>query len=547
VSALLPLPVLLPLLGAALALLLGRHHRAQRVTSVVVLAAVVVIAAVLLARTAADGTVAITVGGWPSGIGISLVTDRLSALMLLTSTVVTLVVMLFSVGEGSASDDEDAEQRARDDEDAEESERDGGSRTPVSIYHPTYLILSAGVSIAFLAGDLFNLFVGFEVLLAASYVLLTLGGTKARIAAGTTYILVALLSSFVFLTGLGLVYAATGTLSMAELPERLAELPPSVSLVLHLVLLTAFGIKAAVFPLSAWLPDSYPTAPAPVTAVFAGLLTKVGVYAIFRTQTLLFPSEPGDAVSRVLLVLSVLTMVVGALGAIAQRDLKRVLSFTLVSHIGYMIFGVALGTELGLAGAIFYVVHHIVVQTALFLVSGLVEERAGTTSLERLGGLAAVAPGTAVLFLLPALNLAGIPPFSGFIGKVVLLRAGVDDGGVLAMTAVVAAVVTSLLTLLAVARVWAKIFWSGVPEGDDRPASSGAATLTRRLPRAMVAPTAAVVALTVAITAFAGPITSITLDAARDITGTDYVDAVTHGGAPDEDLMTDVLSSADQP
>ena len=222
------------------------------------------------------------------------------------------------------------------------------------------------------------------------------------------------------------------------------------------MLLIAFCIKAAVFPLSAWLPDSYPTAPAPVTAVFAGLLTKVGVYAIIRTQTLLFP---GGALDDLLMWAGLATMVMGILGAVAQTDIRRMLSFTLVSHIGYMVFGIALGTAAGLAGAIFYVAHHIAIQTTLFLVAGLVERQGGSTSVDRLGGLAKRSPLLAVLFFVPAMNLAGIPPLSGFIGKLGLLEAGVADGSPLALTLVAGGVVTSLLTLLAVARVWTRAFW----------------------------------------------------------------------------------------
>ena len=177
-------------------------------------------------------------------------------------------MLVFAVGQGAA---------------------DGDEETPISIFHPTFLVLIAGVANAFLAGDLFNLYVGFEILLTASYVLLTLGGSAPRIRAGITYIVVSLLSSLIFLAAIALVYAATGTVNMAQLAVRLAELPEGTQLLLQSMLLIAFAIKAAVFPLSAWLPDSYPTAPAPVTAVFAGLLTKVGVYAIIRTQTLLFP------------------------------------------------------------------------------------------------------------------------------------------------------------------------------------------------------------------------------------------------------------------
>ena len=364
-ATVIPLPVLLPLLGAGLTLVLARRPTLQRAVSVTVLSAVVVIAALLLVAAVQSGPIVITVGSWPVPLGITLVVDPLSALMLLTSMTVTLAVLVYAIGQGVYDRDE---------------------ATPITIFHPTYLVLAAGVANAFLAGDLFNLYVGFEVLLMASYVLLTLGGSRSRVRAGVTYVVVNVVSSLIFLAGIALVYAAVGTLNLAQISVRMADVSPGTALTIHLVLLTAFGIKAAVFPLSAWLPDSYPTAAAPVTAVFAGLLTKVGVYSIIRMETLVFPDS--DVTQTVLLVAAGLTMLVGALGAIAQADIKRVLSFTLVSHIGYMIFGIALATPLGVAGAVFYVVHHITVQATLFCVVGLIEGVGGSTSVTRLGGLA---------------------------------------------------------------------------------------------------------------------------------------------------------------
>jgi multicomponent Na+:H+ antiporter subunit D len=547
VESLLPLPVLLPLLGAGAALVLAGRPTIQRWVSVGVLSAVVVVAAVLVAG-AAERPRVVTVGSWPAPLGITLVADQLSTIMLLTSMSVTLLVLLYAIGQGTSDDD---------------------SRTPVSIFHPTYLVLAAGVANAFLSGDLFNLYVGFEVLLMASYVLLTLGGTRSRVRAGLTYVVVNVVSSLIFLAGIALVYAAVGTLNLAQISERMAAVPAGTQLTIHLVLLTAFGIKAAVFPLSAWLPDSYPTAAAPVTAVFAGLLTKVGVYSIIRTQTLLFP---GDTVARdILMVAALLTMVIGALGAIAQDDIKRVLSFTLVSHIGYMIFGVALGTAAGVGAAVFYVVHHITVQATLFCVAGLVERVGGSTSTTRLAGLAAASPLLAVLYFVPAINLGGIPPLSGFVGKLGLIEAGVQDGSVLAWFLVGGAVLTSLLTLYAMAKVWVLAFWRprdqlpvehpedaevndlDVADDPDRRypvmigagrgrtgaesysgallgAPSAVADREREvvaLPRAMTAATGALVAVGLALTVFAGPLYSLTDRAAADLTArTPYVQAV---------------------
>lgn len=502
---LLPLPVVLPLLGAALTLMLGGWPRVQRGISVTVLTSTLAVAVVLLAVAYLDGPQVVRIGAWPPPVGIVLVADQLAALMLTVSTAVTLCVLLYSIGQGQG-----------------QGQGQGGETAPVTIYHPTYLVLTAGVTNAFLTGDLFNLFVGFEVLLAASYVLITLGGTGARIRAGTTYVLMSVLASMIFLGAVGMIYAATGTLNLAQLAGRLDALPDGVRLPLQLMLLLGFAVKAAVFPLSAWLPDSYPTAPAPVTAVFAGLLTKVGVYAIIRTETLLFPD--GQA-AELLLVAAGLTMVVGILGAVAQSDLKRLLSFTLVSHIGYMIFGVALSTVAGLSGAIFYVVHHITIQTTLFLVAGLVEQRAGSTELRRLGGLARVSPLLAVLFFIPAMNLAGIPPFSGFLGKVGLLQAGVASGGFLPLSLVAAGTVTSLLTLYAASRIWNIAFWRAPRMATAEPAV--------RLPKLMVGATAALVALGLVLTLAAGPLLAITAEAASDLRQrTPYLRTVLPEGEP---------------
>ncbi|WP_406067298.1 Na+/H+ antiporter subunit D [Micromonospora sp. NBC_01638] len=499
--ALVPLPVVVPLLGAALTLLLIGKPRLQRAISVLCLSGTLTVAVLLLVQAYRHGPVVVAVGGWPAPVGIVLVADQLAALMLVVSSAVTLCVLLYSIGQGRSEMSE---------------------ATPVAIFHPTYLVLTAGVTNAFLAGDLFNLFVGFEILLAASFVLITLGGTKTRIRTGSTYVLVSILSSMIFLAAVGLVYAATGTLNLAQLAGRLDDLPDDVRLALELMLLLAFAIKAAVFPLSAWLPDSYPTAPAPVTAVFAGLLTKVGVYAIIRTETLLFP---GGRVDVLLMVVAGLTMVIGILGAVAQSDLKRLLSFTLVSHIGYMIFGVALSTAAGLSGAIFYVVHHITIQTTLFLVAGLVEERAGSTDLRRIGGLARMAPLLGVLFFVPVMNLAGVPPFSGFLGKLGLLQAGVATGRPLPGVLVAAGTLTSLLTLYVASRVWNIAFWRAPRLATSQPAV--------RLPKLMVGATVALVALGLALTVLAGPLFDVTADAAADLRlRTPYVRAVLPDDVP---------------
>jgi multicomponent Na+:H+ antiporter subunit D len=494
-SALVPLLVTLPLIGAGIALVAGRHRKTQVVVSVSTLTLTLVISAILLvAVDAADTPIAVSVGGWPVPFGIVLYVDRLAALLVLVSSIVLLAVLLFSVGQGAA---------------------DGDDETPVTIFHPSYLILSAGIFNAFIAGDLFNLYVGFEILLVASYVLITLGSTENRIRTGVVYIVVSLVSSILFLASIATIYGALGTVNMAQIAERMTELPQDVQLILHLMLLLAFAIKAAVFPLSFWLPDSYPTAPAPVTAVFAGLLTKVGVYALIRTETQLFRDND---VNTLLLIVALATMIVGVLGAVAQAELKRILSFTLVSHIGYMVFGLAIATPLAIGATIYYMVHHIVVQTTLFLAIGLVERRAGSTSILRVRGLMRAAPVIAVLYFIPAVNLGGLPPFSGFIGKYALFDAAAEVGTPLMIVLIVGGIVTSLLTLYALMRAWNLAFWreeedsaeteSRIGYLGDAPAAA-VQTQRRATPKIMTAATAGMVAVTLALTVFAGPLYDI--------------------------------------
>ncbi|MFD7065292.1 Na+/H+ antiporter subunit D [Streptomyces sp. NPDC059906] len=443
-NALVPLPVVLPLCVTGLKLAIGpRLHRFQRFISIAVLGAVLVLSVVLMVAADRHGPLSVHLGDFAPPVGITLVADRLAGLMLTVSSAVTLLVLVYSLGQGMADRDDQA---------------------PVGVFHPAYLILVAGVSCTFLAGDLVNLYVGFEIMLVASFVLLTIGGTATRIRAGSTYVIISLFSSVLFLVAIAMTYAVAGTVNLAQLAQRLQEVPLGVRTLLEAMLLTVFAIKAAVFPLAAWLPDSYPTAPAPVTAVFAGLLTKVGVYSMLRTQTLLFP---GHRLGDLLMLAALASMVVGILGAVAQTDLKRVLSFTLISHIGYMVFGIALAGGGGISGAIVYVAHHITVQTTLFLVAGLIERRDGTTELTRLGGLARTAPLLAVLFFVPAMNLAGIPPLSGFIGKLGLMRAGVADGGGWAWALVAGSAATSLLTLYVMAKVWNLAFWREAPPGAE--------------------------------------------------------------------------------
>lgn len=487
-------PIVLPLAAAAISLGLGRFTRLRRVVGITALTATLAVSVALLMATRDGALVVAEVGGWESPLGITLVVDLFSAIMLTVSSTMLLAVLLYATGSPRTNDTE-------------------------LFFHPVYMVLAAGVSACFTTGDLFNLFVAFEVTLVASYVLITLGGSRAQVRHGTTYVVISLLASTLFITAVGLVYAATGSVNMADLAVRLPEIDPGLRSALGLLFLVVFGIKAAIFPLFFWLPDSYPTAAAPITAIFAGLLTKVGVYAIIRSQTLLFGS---DESSSLLLVVASLTMAVGVLGAIAQNDVKRILSFHIVSQIGYMIFGLGLFTTAGLAATVFYVVHHIVVKTTLFLVGGLIEERAGTGELRRLGGLQHSSPFIAALFLIPALSLAGVPPMSGFVAKLSLVQSGLAAG---ANVTVAVSLAVSILTLFSMTKIWAGAFW-GAPI-DPVPESAGQNDPETGLSALMVGSTAVLVAAGLAFVVFATPLYDLGQTAAAVMAdSTKYIEAV---------------------
>jgi len=320
-SWLLPVLVAGPLLGAALTLVFGRRLMPQRIVTLSVVAATAGGAIALLLHVDDHGPVTAQMGGWPAPLGITLIADRFSAIVLSVSTLMLMAVLVYAMA-----------QLGRDAIDW--------------WFHTKYLTLTAGVTLSLLTGDLFNLFVGFEVMLVSSYVLLTVRSTQREIRSTMSYVVINLVASALFLVTIAFTYGISGTMNLADLSMRLADVDPAANRTLSLLMLVVFGIKAALFPLFMWLPDSYPTAPTPVTAIFAGLLTKVGVFVIIRTQTLLFPA---DEPSGLLLFVAGATMTVGVLGAIAQNDVKRILSFHIVSQIGYMIMGLGLLSIAGLA------------------------------------------------------------------------------------------------------------------------------------------------------------------------------------------------------
>jgi multicomponent Na+:H+ antiporter subunit D len=361
-----------------------------------------------------------------------------------------------------------------------------------------------GVNGAFLAGDLFNLYVFFEVLLMASFVLLTLGGQPRQINGGIRYVVLNLLASVMFLMAAGVAYGTLGTLNMAHLAQRLDSAPEHIRLLLAGLLFVAYSSKAGLFPLFFWLPSSYHTTHPVVTAFFGGLLTKVGIYTLFRIFPLFFPDLLIEW-QTLILTIAGFTMLVGVFGAMSVRTIRRVLSFHIISQVGYMIMGLGaavsgnrLAVGFGMAAGILYIVHHMIVKTALLMAGGTVELEMGSGSLVngKLGGLVHRRPVLALIFFMAAISLAGVPPFSGFVSKLSLLQITLDTGH---WVVAGVSVLVSVLTLMSMARLWQGAFWG---EPSPQPIYPGA-PLTRRNGRLLtLGPIALLVAFSLSIGIF---------------------------------------------
>ncbi len=451
-SAWIPLVLFTPLVTGMLALVVperGRLRPAVGLAGSVIL----LLASIGLLASTADGRIAVYhFGAWPPPFAISYAADTLSALMIGVSAVVTLGTALFAFA-------------------------DVGRNSSRAGYHGFVYIMVFGVCAAFLTADLFHLFVAFEVLLIASFALVVLGGKRDQYEGGLKYVALNLFASLLFLSGIGLLYGMLGTLNLADLARLSAayEDPTKLSLA-GALLCAAFSIKAGLFPLYFWLPASYHVPGSAVSAIFAGLLTKVGVYALFRVVPLVFSAD-WSYFQAWLLPIANFTMVLGVFGAVTQKNLRRLLSFHIISQIGYIILGLALFTPLALAGAVVYLIHNILVKTNLFYIAGFIERLKGTGNLKYLGGLYKERPGLALLFLLAALSLGGLPPLSGFWAKYMVVRAALEAG---APVSAFFALFTGFFTLFCMMKVWTEVFWKKPPETGEVP---GEATTPSPLPR----------------------------------------------------------------
>lgn len=486
---LLVLPIVIPFITAIVLKVLPYRPRLLHGVAFAGALGILVAAITLLVRVESQGTQVLQIGGWPAPFGITLVADLLSAMLVVMVGIIATAV----TAQSFAGVDPRREQLG---------------------YHTLIHVLLMGVSGAFLTGDLFNLYVWYEVMLIASFVLMALHRTRDQLHAAFTYVTINLIASAFLLTAIGLLYGQAGTLNLADLSIAWAQRrTPALDGALAMLFLTAFGIKAGLFPLFFWLPASYHAPPPAIGALFAGLLTKVGVYSMIRVFSLLF-REPDAILYSFLLVLSIVTMIVGLVGAAAQRDFRRILAFNLVGHIGFTTVGIALWTPFALGASIFYILHHMLVISNLYLLSGLILRIRRTTDLGALGGLYRSRPALSILAMIPIFSLAGIPPLSGFLAKLAIVASAIQANQFILAGV---ALTVGLMTVLSMARLWQEVFWKAGPDEPDR----------SPLGRVMPIPVIALATLTLALTVAARPVFDLSTRAAEQVLDPQgYVQAV---------------------
>jgi multicomponent Na+:H+ antiporter subunit D len=524
------LPVILPLLIGVIGIIMrARPHLAARLT-VAALAVTALASAALLSRVAAEGPIAMTMGQWLPPFGISLVVDPLGGLLALLASLTGLLVAVYAL-----SDVDLAARRAG--------------------FFSMLCWLIAGVNGAFLTGDIFNLYVWFEVFVIASFGLIVLGGERLQLDGAVKYCVLNLIATTLFLIAVALLYGTFGTLNMADLSGKLTSYPADdpQMLTIGLLFFVGFGMKAAAVPLHIWLPASYHTPKPAVSALFAALLTKVGVYAVLRTYTIVMPGVNQTAIFDVIYVVALGTIVLGLLGALAESNLRRMLGFLLISGVGVLLLGLALDTRLSLTATVFYAVHSIIVTGGLYLLAGLMERRTGLRSLNDFAGLYTGAPVIAALFFILGFALAGLPPLSGFWPKVLLIEASLNEQQYVAVAALI---VNGVFSMMVIGRAWALMFWRPVvtagmiaePQTPQERAEAARAPKAAALsaaptpvdaeptpghnPPALLLPIIVTAAATLIIGMWPGPLLDLSDMAARDLLDPSaYINAV-FGSAP---------------
>ncbi|WEK55974.1 MAG: Na+/H+ antiporter subunit D [Candidatus Cohnella colombiensis] len=446
-SNVLILPIIIPLLTGMFMIFFRRNIRLQQIIAVVSLLLTIGVAAYIVHRVSVGGIIVLDVGGWEAPFGISLVGDMLAALLVLVATFICLMCCLYAF------------KTLKHDH-------------KVHFVYCFILLLLCGVNGSFLTGDIFNLFVFFEVMLISSYVLLSLGGKKLQLRESIKYVIINVISSTLFVIAIAYLYSVAGTLNMAQLSERLASISQDgLMITISFIFLTVFGLKSGLF-LFFWLPGSYSAPPPAIAALFAALLTKVGIYAILRTFTLLFYHQP-EWTHTVIMYLAALTMILGALGAISHWEIRKILAYNVVVAVGFILFGIGVASFDSLTGAIYYLLHDMLAKALIFILGGAIISIFGSDHLRNFSGLILFRPLLGWLFFIAALALVGVPPLSGFVGKLIIIKGGIAEGQIILS---IIGVMTSLLVLYSVMKIFIHSFWGEklLSEGEQKDTGNSA-------------------------------------------------------------------------
>jgi multicomponent Na+:H+ antiporter subunit D len=427
------IPILIPFIAAILMLFFGKRVIAHKIISVLASSLSVIMSIYLLVQVRAHGMLVFCASDWSPPFGIILNMDILSCVMVIVCSVTIFagtIYSFFTVDEECQRND----------------------------YFVLIQFLAMGVNGAFITGDIFNMFVWFEILLVSSYILMAIGSRSTQLRETFKYMMLNILASSLFLVAVGVLYAVVGSMNMADIAVKLSSMDNKhIVTVISMLFMVVFGIKAGLFPLYFWLPQSYTEPPAAVSAIFGGLLTKVGVYCLIRVFTLMFVSQT-EFTHTILLILAAITMVIGVLGAVGRYRFKSILSYHIISQVGYMIMGLGLYSVMSLAGAIYFTVHQIIIKACLFLTQGITYMITKTDDIKEMRGLISKYPALGWTFLMAAFSLAGVPPFSGFFGKFTLVQSAIGQG---TYWIAIVAVCVSFFTLLSHIKIFMYVFWGG--------------------------------------------------------------------------------------
>ena len=437
-SNLVVLPMIIPLLIGVILVFFPKHIGLQKFLTFASMIAILIISIILLVEIQNDGIITLDFGSWEAPFGIAFVADSFATLLVITTSLISSIILLFAFQTIS-------------------KERE-------QLYFYSFVnFLIAGVNGSFLTGDLFNLFVTFEVMLLASYALITLGGKKNQLRESIKYVAINVVSSSLFLIAIAYLYGSIGTLNMAHVSERVAETGQTPILtVISFVFLLVFSIKSGLL-LYQWLPDSYSAPPAAISALFGALLTKVGIYSLYRVFTLIFYHEP-QITHTVIAVLAIITLIGGSIGAVAYRDVKQVVTYNVIIAVGFILSGLAIFNMTSLTGGVYYLLHDMIVKALLFLLAGTIIYLTKTSRVDAMSGLIRNYPSLGWFFFITVISLTGIPPLSGFLGKVLVGQGALEAGTYILL---IFAFLSSMVVLYSLLRIFMGTFWGETIISED--------------------------------------------------------------------------------